>query len=70
MHQVGLAEPDAAIKEQRVERAEPDGRDGGLGDAPGGGMGELVRLADDEMIEGEARSRGALTSLSSGASVA
>ena len=51
MHQMGLAEPDAAIEEQRVEAA-PAAR---LGDALRRGMGELVRLADDEILEGEAR---------------
>ncbi len=49
MHQVGLAEADAAIEEQRVER---DARR--LGDAARRGVGELVRLADDETLEGEA----------------
>ena len=50
VHQVGLAEPDAAVKEQRVER-----RDGQLGDALGRREGELVRLADDEVLERAAR---------------
>ena len=50
MHQMGLAEADAAIEEQRVE-----GHGARLGDALGGGMGELVGLADDEILEGEAR---------------
>ena len=50
VHQVGLAEADAAIEEQRVEaRARR-----ALGDAAGAGIGELVRLADDEGVEGEA----------------
>src|SRR5690625_3832049 len=45
-----LAKPDAPVKENRVE--------GGvrtLGDTARGGMGKLVRLADDETLEGEAR---------------
>ena len=50
MHQMGLAEPDPAIEEQRVE-----GHGARLGDALRCGMGELVRLADDEILEGEAR---------------
>ena len=50
VHQMGLAEPDPAVQEQRVER-----RRGGFGDAARGGMGELVRLADHEIVEGEAR---------------
>ena len=50
VHQVGLAEPDAAVEEQRVER-----RRGELGDALGGGERELVGLADDEVLEGAAR---------------
>ena len=50
VHQVGLAEADAAIEEQRVERHRS-----AVGHAPRRGMGELVRLADDEILEGEAR---------------
>ena len=48
---MGLAQADAAIQEQRVEALA--GRLGGH--APGAGMGEFVRLADDEIVEGEAR---------------
>ena len=55
MHQMGLAEADPAIKEQRVERHAVDRRDAGLGDAAGGGVGQLVGLADDKILEGEAR---------------
>ena len=47
MHEVGLAQSDAAVDEQWVVRP---GR--GLGDGPAGGMGELVRRADDEGVEG------------------
>jgi hypothetical protein len=46
VHQMGLAQPDAAVQEQRVERHR-----GRLGDAPGGGVGELVGFADHETIE-------------------
>ncbi len=45
-----LAEPDPAIEEQRVE-----GRGRRFGDAARGGVGQLVRLADDEIVEREAR---------------
>ena len=50
VHEVGLAEPDAAIEEKRVE-----GRRLSFGDAPRRGIGELVGLADDEAVEGAAR---------------
>ena len=49
VHQVGLAEADAGIEEQRVER-----RDIGFRDPARRRPGELVGLADDERIEGEA----------------
>ena len=44
---MGLAEADAAIKEQRIENHLR-----GFGDTPGGGVGKLVWLADDELLEG------------------
>ena len=47
VHQVGLAETDAAIDEERVVLA---GRN--LGDRARGGVRELVRRADDEGVEG------------------
>ena len=50
VHQVGLAEPDAAIEEQRVERHAV-----GLRHPQGRGVRQLVRLADHEILEGEAR---------------
>ena len=50
MHQVGLAQTDAAIKEQRVKRHRA-----AFGHSPRGGMGQFVRLAHDEGVEGEAR---------------
>src|SRR3546814_2020048 len=50
VHQVGLAKADAAVQEQRIV-----GHGLRLGDAPGGGKGKLVRLADDEILKGEAR---------------
>jgi hypothetical protein len=43
VHQVRLAEPDAAVEEQRVEA----GLGRPLRDAARAGMGEFVRLADD-----------------------
>ena len=49
VHQVGFPQADAAIKKQRVERHRP-----ALGHPAGGGMGQLVGLADDETVEGEA----------------
>ena len=51
MHQMGLAEPDAAIEEQRIEA----GARRLLGDPASAGIGEFVRLADHESIECEAR---------------
>ena len=50
MHQVGLAQPDAAVQEQRVE-----GDPVILGDPAGGGVGQFVRPTRDEAVEGEAR---------------
>ena len=47
VHQVRLAESDAAVDEERVV-----GLRGDLGDGAGGGVGELVRGADDEALEG------------------
>ena len=55
MHQMGLAEPDAAVEEQRVERHRVNRAGASLGDPPGGGMGQFVGFADDEVLEGEAR---------------
>ena len=49
LHQVGLAEPGGAVDEERVV-----GLAGRLGDGVRGGGGELVRLADDEGVEGVA----------------
>ena len=50
MHEVRLAEADAAIKKQRVEA---DGA--AFGDATGSRMGQFVGFAHDEGVEGEAR---------------
>ncbi len=48
MHEVGFAKADTAIKEERVAA----GRHGrGFRYAAGCGVGELVRLTDDEVIE-------------------
>ncbi len=53
MHQMGLAETDPAIEEQRVERHGMDRAGTGLGHSAGGGMRQLVRLADDKVLERE-----------------
>ena len=51
VHQVGLAQADAAIQEQRIEA----GAGRTFGHAARAGVGKLVRLADDETFEREAR---------------
>ncbi|MNO98335.1 hypothetical protein D3C76_900800 [compost metagenome] len=48
MHQVGFAQADAAIKEERVVAML-----GVVGDLPGSSTRQLVRLAFDEGVEGE-----------------
>ena len=48
MHQVGLAETDAAVQEQRVVAVL-----GVIGHLPGSGARQLVGLALDEVLEGE-----------------
>ena len=48
MHQMGFAQADAAVQEQRIEQHAI-----GLGNASSGGVGELVGLADNELIKGE-----------------
>ncbi len=50
VHEVGLAEADTPIEEERIE-----GDRTALGNPAGSGMGELVRLADHEIVKGEAR---------------
>ena len=50
VHQVRLAEADAAVDEERVV-----GQRRRLGDGAAGRVGELVRRADDEGVEGVAR---------------
>ena len=50
MHQMGLAQTDAAVDEQRVV-----GLARVAGDLNGGRLGELVALALDEAVEGEIR---------------
>ncbi len=50
VHQVRLAEADAAIQEQWVEADRST-----LGHAFGGGMGQFVRLADNKGVKGKAR---------------
>ena len=50
VHEVGLAEPDAAVEKERVVRARRR-----FGHRARGGMGELVGRPDDEALEGEAR---------------
>ncbi len=59
VHQMGFAKADPAIEEKRVERHGMVGRGTSLGDAPGGGMRQFVGLADDEVLEREARIEGA-----------
>ena len=54
VHQVGLAEPHPAVDEQRVV-----GLARRLGHGPRGRLGELVRLAHHEALEGVARIQGA-----------
>ena len=54
VHQMCLAEADAAVEEQRVEAL----RGGPLGNPPRAGIGEFVGLADDEALEGEPRLEG------------
>ena len=51
MHQMGLAQSDPAIEEERVESRHRLT----FGDATGAGIGEFVRLADHEGLKGEAR---------------
>ncbi len=48
VHQMGLAQPDTTIKEQRVERDRPT-----FCHAPGSGMGKLVRFAHDKAVKRE-----------------
>ena len=55
VHQVSLAEADPAVQEQRIERYIVHRRHARLGNPARGGVGQLVRLADDEILEGEAR---------------
>src|SRR5205085_1948422 len=54
VHQMRLAEPDAAIQKQRIERHRSTRTRTSLGDATRCGVGELVGLADDEIPENEA----------------
>ena len=49
MHQVGLAQPDRTVQEQGIVRDSVR-----LGRAARGNIGELIRLADNEVIEREA----------------
>ncbi len=51
MHEMGFAEPDPAIKIKRIKR----NRILGFRHAAGGGMGQLIGLADDEIIKSEPR---------------
>ena len=53
VQQVGLAEPGRPADEQRVV-----GQPGHLGDGERGGVGEPVAVADDELVEREARVEG------------
>ena len=56
VHQVRLAEPDAAVDEQRVVRARRR-----FGDGAARGVRELVRRSDDEGVERVARVEAART---------
>src|SRR6516164_5137261 len=49
-----LPEPNTAVEKQRIERDRVSRAGASLGDAPGGGMSELIRLADDKILEDEA----------------
>src|SRR5205085_4211850 len=53
VHQMRLAETDAAVKKQRIERYRVTRARAGLGDAPCRGVRQLVGLADDEILEDE-----------------
>src|SRR5438105_6032951 len=54
VHQMCLPEPDSAIKKQRIERHWVARTRASLGDAARRGVGELVGLANDEILEDEA----------------
>src|SRR6185437_15881105 len=54
VHEMCLAEADAAMKKQGVERRLQRFRDRRLGKPLRGGMGEFVGFADDEILEGKA----------------
>jgi len=55
VHQVRLAEPDIAIKKQRVEGDDERLRGAAFGDTAGGRVREIVGLSDDKILKGEAR---------------
>ncbi len=50
VHQVGFAKADAPVKEKRIE-----GDRASFGHPTGSGMGQFIRLADNEAVESKAR---------------
>src|SRR5690606_14030739 len=54
VHEMRLAEPDAAVEEERVEGHRVLRRAGAFRDSLRRGVSELVRLSGDEVLEGEA----------------
>ena len=54
MHQMGFAEADPAVEEERVKRHHMNRVGASLGDASRRSMGEFVGFADDEILESEA----------------
>ena len=53
VHQMGFAQTDTAIQEQRVECDRP-----AFGDAAGGGMGQFVWFAHHKAVKGKAGVKG------------
>ena len=55
MHQMGFAEPDTAVKKEWIERHHAHLTGASLGDAARRRVGQLVGLADNKILKGEAR---------------
>jgi hypothetical protein len=53
MHQMRLAEPNPAVKKERVERHRWRRSGAGLGHSPGGRVRQLVWLANHKVLEAE-----------------
>ena len=53
MHQVRLAEPDSAVKKERIERHRMNRADTGFRDAPCCRMRKFVGLPDHKILEKE-----------------